>query len=851
MSEYTQSIKKEDLLPASSLASRWKRLLARERLTEFFPWIAYDTKSKLFLCEGGYLGAMFEASVLSGLDDASVREIIAMTQQDIPANTIMQVINLNIPDVSDDVMAFESARAGIEADAELGAQTKSALRRAADYTTIQIEHMRVNGAFDDSHVALTTGHVFISLKFVASEIPTDKQINAVIDRIRAIEGSARVLNLRQLDAQGFLAVARRMLHMHAPSTHSWNRDAMLKDQLLEPSDAAQVVKGGIHLSYTQNDGAHRTDHVAVLSTKFFPKMMSLDLMNMVIGDPMGVRTQFTVPFALVWTVLFPQQVDARRAIDRQSAAINYQYFGPLSRWVPQLRLRKEGYDTLIDSLESGEKIVECGLTVLMWYPDAESASQGTSLIMGSMAALGMEVRPDYYLGGVQFLNALPMLASEASLTMTNRLLTLSTAQAAQTLPILGDWCGQIGGPHLNPISEYGAGTLLVTRRGHTAWVDPFATAGNFNFIIAGDSGSGKTFFANQLILDHLESGGQAWVIEIGRGFEKMCNMLGGAHIRMNESSTFGLNPFTSVGNLDEEIDEIAAIIGAMIDPSSEVGPRTGLDATDMSVIKEAIRAVWGSKSRSATPNDVAIYLSAQDATTDIGRRAQMMARMMGEFTINGAYGHWFNKPMDVDLTGRINVLELGELSSRKQLQTVVLLQFMFAIQRHIQDMATVDQRRRILFVDEASELLKVKQSAEFMEGTSRRARKSRGSIGIGIQRVDDLYSNEYTEIIASQAESYYLLKQRQETINALERDGRLALDGWGYSQLRSVRRTNEYSEIMIYQGGGYVVARLKVDDFRRVLFSSSGAERDFILAQIEEGVPVDQAIENYLANVRN
>jgi conjugal transfer ATP-binding protein TraC len=289
----------------------------------------------------------------------------------------------------------------------------------------------------------------------------------------------------------------------------------------------------------------------------------------------------------------------------------------------------------------------------------------------------------------------------------------------------------------------------------------------------------------------------------------------------------------------------------MIDPSSEVGPRTGLDATDMSVIKEAIRAVWGSKSRSATPNDVAIYLSAQDATTDIGRRAQMMARMMGEFTINGAYGHWFNKPMDVDLTGRINVLELGELSSRKQLQTVVLLQFMFAIQRHIQDMATVDQRRRILFVDEASELLKVKQSAEFMEGTSRRARKSRGSIGIGIQRVDDLYSNEYTEIIASQAESYYLLKQRQETINALERDGRLALDGWGYSQLRSVRRTNEYSEIMIYQGGGYVVARLKVDDFRRVLFSSSGAERDFILAQIEEGVPVDQAIENYLANVRN
>lgn len=846
MAEYTQFIDKAALLPNSPLASRWKRLLSRERLDEFFPWLAYDAASKLFLCEGGYLGAMFEARTLSGLDEASVKEIIATLQQDMPPGTVMQVINLNIPDISQDVLAYINARMEIESDNGISEQARNALRKASDHTTAQIERMRKGGAFEDSHVALTTGSIYITLKFVAAEIPTEKQINAVVDRIRAVEGAARVMNLHQMDAEGFLRVVRRMFHMHDASAPSWNRGAVLKEQVLDPGDSATIVRGGIHLGYTAGDGSERKDHVTVLSTKFFPKSMALDMMNLAIGDPMGVRTQFTVPFALVWTALFPQQVDAKRAIDRQSAAVNYQYFGPLSKWVPKLRLRKEGYDILLDSLESGDKVIDCGLSVLMWCPDLEAASQNTSLILGSMAAIGFEMRPDGYLGGVQFLNALPMLASEASLTMTSRTLTMSTGQAAQTLPILGDWNGQIGGPHLNPISTYGSGTLLVTRRGHVAWVDPFATTGNYNFIIAGDSGSGKTFFANQLMLDHLESGGQAWVIEIGRGFEKMCNMLGGAHIRMHENSTFGLNPFTSVVNLDEEIDELAAIISAMIDPSSEITQRSGLDATDMSIVKEAIRAVWGSRSKAATPHDVAFYFASQDASTEIGRRAQMMARMMGEFTNNGAYGHWFNKPMDVDLTGQFNVLELGELSSRKQLQTVVLLQFMFAIQRHIQDMATVDNRRRILFVDEASELLKVKQAAEFMEGTSRRARKSRGSIGIGIQRVDDLYFNEYTKIIASQAESYYLLKQRQETINALERDGRLALDGWGYAQLRSVRRTNEYSEIMLYQGGGYVVARLAVDPFRRVLFSSSGSERDYILAQMERGIPAGQAIENYL-----
>lgn len=846
MSEYTQVVDKSEILPPSALSSRWKRLLSRDRLGEFFPWLAYDIKSKLFLCEGGYLGAMFEARTLSGMDEASVKEIIATMQQDLPPGTVMQVINLNVPDVTADVTAFAEARVGLEIDTELSEAARDALRKATSNTLAQIERMRAAGAFPDSHVALTTASVYITLKFIAAEIPTEKQINAVIDRIRAIEGAARVLDLRQMDASGFLCVARRMLRMRDRPSDSWNRDSMLKEQVLTPGDAATIVKGGVHLEYTTRDGQDCKDHVVVLSTKFFPKMMALDVMNLAIGDPMGIRTQFTVPFALVWTAVFPAQVEARRAVDRQAAAINYQYFGPLSKWVPKLRLRKEGYDILIDALDSGDKVVECGLSVLMWCPDHESASQNSSLIMGSMAAMGLEVRLDGYLGGVQFLNAMPMLASEASLTMTSRTLTMSTGQAAQTLPILGDWPGQIGGPHLNPVSQFGAGTMLVTRRGHVAWADPYATTGGFNFIVAGDNGSGKTFFVNQFTLDHLECGGQAWVIEIGRGFEKMCNMLGGAHIRMHEGSKFGLNPFTSVGNLDEEIDELAAIIAAMIDPSSELTDRTGLDATDMSIVKEAIRAVWGSKSHAATPNDVLIYCASQDAGTDIGRRAQQLARMMGEFGVNGAYGHWFNKPMDVDLTGRFNVLELGDLSSRKQLQTVVLLQVMFAIQRQIQDRATLDNRRRMLFVDEASELLKVKQAAEFMEGASRRARKSRGSIGIGVQRVDDLYFNEYTRIIASQAESYYLLKQRQETINALEKDGRLALDAWGYSQLRSVRRTKDYSEVMIYQGGHYVVARLAVDSFRRVLFSSSGPERDYILAQLDQGIPAGQAIENYL-----
>ena len=128
MAEYTQFIDKAALLPKSPLASRWKRLLSRERLDEFFPWLAYDAASKLFLCEGGYLGAMFEARTLSGLDEASVKEIIATLQQDMPPGTVMQVINLNIPDISQDVLAYINARMEIESDNGISEQARNALR---------------------------------------------------------------------------------------------------------------------------------------------------------------------------------------------------------------------------------------------------------------------------------------------------------------------------------------------------------------------------------------------------------------------------------------------------------------------------------------------------------------------------------------------------------------------------------------------------------------------------------------------------------------------------------------------------------------------------------------------------
>lgn len=819
------------------LASRWRGLLARQSARELFPWLAVDPKTNLIFMDGGYVGAFYKSVVLSGMNDSIVQELHGMLMQDLPAGTMIQIIQLNVPDVSEDIRAYLNARMQIGADPGLSSAQRQILMRSAMNTSEFLARKQTEGCFIEPKVPFTSTNVYWTFKFKTPEIPLDDHLDEILDRLAAIEGATSSFWLRRGTVGDFMAVVRRMLHIDDPWDTRVSKSVLLRDQVMYAGDQIAYQPGGLTIS---SDG--RTKQVVVLSTKHAPEEMNMSVMNSMIGDPMGISTQFTKPHALVWTVSVPDQSARVASVRAKSTSINYQAYGPLQKWVPSLAKRKQGMDALIERIEDGDKVVECALSVILWADDEKDATKSASLMEGYFSTERFTIRRDTFIGSAQFLNSLPLFASKESIALTRRYQTMSAVQSVQMAPVISDWMAQMGGPHVNAISEYGAGTLLISRRGHPVWADPYATTGNYNFTIAGDSRSGKTFFANQMVFDQLQCGSQVWVIEIGRGFEKMCKVLGGDHIRLSENSDIGLNPFTRVEAIDDEIDELTGIFSAMIDPSPETQTRTGLSAADKSMVREAVRSAFGAMGNRATPTTVSEYLFAQDSG-----RSQEMARMMADYRADGAYGHWFNRDMDVDLSSRFVVLELSDLASRKGLQTVVLLQMMFAINREIQIGSLKDRRRRMLFVDEASELFKISAAADFMEGLYRRSGKSRGSVGVGVQRVDDLYRSEQTAIIASQSQTMYLLRQKDETITALEKSQRISLDPWGYSLLRSLRKTNDFSEVMVLESGAYVVGRLTVDAYRRVLFSSTGEERDAILGAIDRGEDASEIIAQFAA----
>lgn len=817
----------------SALNDQLYRLLERHSLDTMFPWYAWDENLKLVFMAHGYVGCVMACNLFSGMDDSITEELESAWSMNLPPDTFIQIIGMNIPDVQQQMLQYQFARSEIANDAGLSDEQRSLLSGITRKTVEYYDqfHAAEEPIFRDSGVPLTESHVYIAIKMPVAEYPTDDEIQMVHERITSFQSSMNSFAPQRLSRERTLALWRRFVHIRGSWFDGADPHQLLRDQILGPGDA--VDDRSDLFSIEHGDGMR--DVIKILSIKSFTRPISVASTNFLMGDPLGKGGQLLTPAAVVLTVRLPDQVKKRNELNSKQVITNMQARGRMAKWSPRLGMRKQGIDFLIHALDSGEHALEMNLTGVIWGKTKEEADKAAKAFITNGAKGGFTFLEDNFLALPMFLNALPLFPDEQSLFMTKRMLSGTTAQAAVCAPLLVDWTGNVQDNQRMTVP--GAGTIFITRRGHPLFFDLYASESGYNFVLAGRTRSGKSVTAQQIITDQLSLGAQAWVIEIGRSFEKLCTMFGGDHIDLRPDMEIGLNPFSVVDNLHDEMDELVGIFGTMISPSGQLSDR------DLNIIELAIESIFGNMGKDATPTHMAEYLVAQDNDN----RAIEMGKMLHRFTDHGAYGHWFNLPMSVDLRGRFVNLELKELENRKHLLMVVLMQMMFAIGREIgRGDADGAHRRRVLFVDEASVLLQIPTAAKFLEGLSRRVAKNRGSLGLGLQGLRDLYMNDYTRVIASQTAHFLVMKQHRDVLAQLEKDQLFAVGASAYEMMRSLRKTGEYAECFIMSEDQVGVGRLKLDPYRRVLYATDGPEKEDVIADMRHGVSPDQAILNFL-----
>ncbi len=394
--------------------------------------------------------------------------------------------------------------------------------------------------------------------------------------------------------------------------------------------------------------------------------------------------------------------------------------------------------------------------------------------------------------------------------------TCLSSQPKALLPIQGEFKGS-------------SGIMLTGRCGQLFSWNNFERGNNYNVCVVGESGSGKSVFLQELVTTHLALGAKVFVVDIGRSFEKTCKLLGGNFLSFGFKSEFSLNPFI---NITEELAQdslgyIKTIIAKM------AAPKAGTVDIEDATIASSLSEMWELYGRESSIDKLAQILSTKGGT------GQKIATMLFDFTSKGNYGRFFSGNNSIKFTNQFTVLEFEELREQPALGGVIMQ--MLAVQI-VQQVYLGDRSQKfIILFDEAWYALE--NFPNFLASMARTVRKYNGALVLGTQSLKNFYDGDGVRMSVMENSAWrVLLRQSGESREALAKMG--LSQALGESVRGLVTARGEYSECLIYNAdNNFFVARLMLDKFSQVLYSSDPAIFSRVKSYLDSGMETKEAIE--------
>lgn len=790
------------------------------RAAGIIPVLAYSEDEYAFLMDDKSIGFGFICQPLNASTEKVQERTIGMLNQEFPAKSTMQFVLFRSPDITQEIYRMIELRDGYEHEL-LSSVIKERTEFLKHHTRQKIVSRNERGIYDSGLIQDTK--LFVTVKIpIGDNKPSESDLKKLADLRSKVESSLQTVGLRPLPltAVSYLRIMGTMLN--------WGDDASWKSQTsswdTDRPICEQVFDYGTDITMTKNSLMLGEQHVKVLSAKKLPDIAYFGDAITYIGDISGGNSNIKENYMIVTNVFFPDPENMKSTLDRKRQFAVNQAYGPMLKFVPVLADKKEGFDVLYDSMKEGQKPINISYSMVIFAPTKERADSAAMAARNIWRETRFDLMEDKFILLPMLINNLPLCTDRESVKDLFRHKTMTTEQAAVLLPIFGEWKGT-GTYHASLLSRNGQLMSLSLHDSNT----------NKNLVIAAESGSGKSFLTNELIFSYLSEGAQVWVIDAGKSYEKLSELLKGDFVHFEEGTGVCLNPFELVQNYEDEEDAIVSLVSAM------ASAKGLLDEWQVSALKQVMAKVWEEKGQAMKVDDVAercLRDSEDQRLKDIGMQ-------LYPFTSKGSYGKYFAHDNNVSFQNQFTVLELDELQGRKHLRQVVLLQLIYQIQQEV--FLGERNRKKVVIVDEAWDLLKEGEVSVFMEHAYRKFRKYGGSVVIATQSINDLYENAVGRAIAENSASMYLLGQTEETVESVKRTGRLALSDGGFNILKTVHTIQGiYSEIFIKSKTGMGVGRLIVGDFQKLLYSTDPRDVDAIDQYVKRGLSIPDSIRSVM-----
>ncbi|MBI5152047.1 DUF87 domain-containing protein, partial [Candidatus Peregrinibacteria bacterium] len=289
---------------------------------------------------------------------------------------------------------------------------------------------------------------------------------------------------------------------------------------------------------------------------------------------------------------------------------------------------------------------------------------------------------------------------------------------------------------------------------------------NANSVVFAKSGAGKSYAVKLELLRLMMLGVDVLVIDPENEYEALSQTVGGSYLKLSLNSDRRINPFDLPPPMpDEDVQpgdilrqNIISLLGLLkimlgnLTPEEEgILDKALIDVYSLKGI--TMELIDPSKTEPPTMEDLYSTLSSTEGAQGITQRLQ-------KYT-TGTYGGIFNKPTNVDLTTGMMVFCIRDLDDA--LRPIA----MYIILNYIWSKIRRELKKRALVIDEAWSMMQHEDSAKFLLGLVKRARKYWLGITTITQDVEDFMKSAYGKPIITNSSLQLLLKQAPAAVDIL------------------------------------------------------------------------------------
>lgn len=409
---------------------------------------------------------------------------------------------------------------------------------------------------------------------------------------------------------------------------------------------------------------------------------------------------------------------------------------------------------LKDKIQRGqEKLFQISIYMTLSASSLEELNKTTQVLETIMASRMFYIKTATF----QQLEGLQSILPRGE-NQLNQKRNLDSSSAALTFPFVSSELVQESGI-LYGINKSNNSLVIVDR----------FSLNNANSIIFAQSGSGKSYTAKVEILRQLMQQTKVIVIDPEREYKQLAKSIGGTYIRLSATSKEKINPFdfslksiTGENGLAEHIQDLTEIIslmaGSLIDEERAV-----VDKALIETYKQ-----FGISMRKRKYEADQKFPLLKDFYKVLKKMKQKdLCHRLDKF-VSGSLSSVFNSQTNVDLSNRLVIFDIKDLD--ESLRQIMIL----ATANFVHSEVKSNPQKRILVIDEAWLLLQHEESARFLAGLVRRARKHYLGVTLISQQANDFLNQEYGRAIASQSSLRILMKQDTTSIKKVVQEFNLS-----------------------------------------------------------------------------